>query len=760
MPFDTAYRWSFYVSLGLACCCLALAEMHFFPLFPVALPLVMGVFVLAWRKEGVWVLGESVANYLGILIAIGAAGWILFYLPQTEEEMIAGGVPWPAGLLPHLGPLLTVLLVVKLFRPKALPDFWVIQTMGLMMVALGCILASQSYYGVLLLLYALSLLWCLSLHYAGRERRRAGPDAAGPLFLPATGAMVPWRWLGVPLAARWLLVVAALSFLLFLVTPRSDSARWDPEKLTTGAPARTGRTGVEFGMDLNRVGRIELSTETAFHVSATDAAQQPVELPEGIRWRVDVLDHYHKGRWRVWQQLQENLAGKRVLHPSPKVVRADTKLAQANAVHLAFEVKPIQTGGLVLAEPVNVLLAGFDAHVGPDPAKLDLFYDLSGSDVLYPFLTATGRKQPHRYRQIIDLAQQDKASPSRNVAQLYRIDIATQGVPDAVVAWTRRLLERLPALKDAGLEWEEDDSLLPRHHEKVARALRDHFTMSGEFRYSLDLNRVDLSLDPLVDFLLNTKSGHCERYAGALTLALRSLRIPARVVRGYQGAEPVEAGGYVVRQDHAHSWTEVYIERGDEKLWLPLDPTPGVDTAAASAVSWADWIDDLWTNGRSFWKNLVVEYNPETQQAILRSLWRGLVNSSWIVKAILGAVVLALGFVSWRLWRRWRTGGGPRETAAGPADFPAFYQAFLRVVMKRLKLAPAECQTPLEFASLLAKRLHPHAATATWAAFPRQLAESLYRERFGCRPLSFDEQATLARKISDFGRALASLPRG
>ncbi len=755
MLFETTYRWSFYLTLALACCCLAVSETHFFPLYPCTLPLVLGAFVLAWRKEGEWVLGESVANYLGIVIAVGAAGWILFHLPQTEEEMIAGGVPWPAGLLPHLSPLLTVLLAVKLFRPKRLADFWVIQTMGLMMVALGCILAGQSYYGAMMALYALSLVWCLALHHLASERRRAGPDPAGALFLPADGVAVSWRWLGVPRAAAWLAAVAGLSLLLFLATPRSESARWDPAKLTTGAPARTGRTGVEFGMDLNRTGRIELSTETAFRVGATDRSGKQAELPGAMHWRVDVLDHYQKGRWRTIPQSQRT--GDNGAPLSPREFRTDLSLAPPDAVHLAFEVKPQQTGGLVLAEPVDVRMAGYDREINDAPVSSEFFFDVAGIDVLQPLLTATGRKQVHRYRQIVDPGQFGEPIPSRRVARLYRTDIATQGVSEAVHAWTRALLARLPALKDTVLEWEEDDTLMPRHHGKVARAVCEHFARSGEFRYTLDLGRADPHLDPLVDFLVNTKAGHCERFAGALTLALRSLRIPARVVRGFHGHERDEDGAYVVRQDFAHSWTEVLLDNGDETAWLPLDPTPDSDPALAFHVSWVDWLNSVWGDGASFWKNLVVDYNPETQKAILLSAWRAFVQSSWIVKALLGAVVLSLGLVG---WRRWGGAGGPRRSAAGPADFPDFYQAFLRLVRKRLKLAPAEGQTPLEFASQLAKRLQPHAATATWAAFPRRLAESLYRERFGRRPLSPDEQAELARSLADFGRALAAMPRG
>ena len=100
-------------------------------------------------------------------------------------------------------------------------------------------------------------------------------------------------------------------------------------------------------------------------------------------------------------------------------------------------------------------------------------------------------------------------------------------------------------------------------------------------------SRVDPSLDPTVDFLTNVRRGTCERYASALTLMLRSVGIPARIVKGYRGWD-LEAGQYVVRQRHSHAWVEALVPAdgpGPLRMeWLTLDPTPSREEAPAESA--------------------------------------------------------------------------------------------------------------------------------------------------------------------------------
>ena len=69
-----------------------------------------------------------------------------------------------------------------------------------------------------------------------------------------------------------------------------------------------------------------------------------------------------------------------------------------------------------------------------------------------------------------------------------------------------------------------------------------------------------LERDSVDDFLFNTRQGFCGHYASAFTTMMRAAGIPARVVGGYQGGDWNPVGGYlIVRQSHAHAWSEVWL---------------------------------------------------------------------------------------------------------------------------------------------------------------------------------------------------------
>src|SRR5256714_10660887 len=79
--------------------------------------------------------------------------------------------------------------------------------------------------------------------------------------------------------------------------------------------------------------------------------------------------------------------------------------------------------------------------------------------------------------------------------------------------------------------------------------------------------------DPLADFLFNVKQGHCEYFATAMAVMLRTHGIPSRVVNGFQtGDYNGTADVYSVTQRDAHSWVEVYFP--ETNSWVTFDPTP------------------------------------------------------------------------------------------------------------------------------------------------------------------------------------------
>ena len=110
----------------------------------------------------------------------------------------------------------------------------------------------------------------------------------------------------------------------------------------------------------------------------------------------------------------------------------------------------------------------------------------------------------------------------------------------------------------------------------------------GTFTYSRTFERK--RADPILDFLIDDKRGHCEYFATATALLARSVGVPARVVAGYRVAEQNAVGGYwVVREKNAHAWAEVWLPgRG----FVTVDATPP-DLLAQNAPHRTRWVSAM-----------------------------------------------------------------------------------------------------------------------------------------------------------------------
>ena len=101
----------------------------------------------------------------------------------------------------------------------------------------------------------------------------------------------------------------------------------------------------------------------------------------------------------------------------------------------------------------------------------------------------------------------------------------------------------------------------------VLEHLRTH-----EYLYTLEPGTY--GRDAVDEFWFDRKLGFCEHFAASVTVVLRAMDVPARVVTGYQGTDPLPVDGYyVVRQSNAHAWVEYW--QPDEG-WVRLDPTAAV----------------------------------------------------------------------------------------------------------------------------------------------------------------------------------------
>jgi transglutaminase-like putative cysteine protease len=108
------------------------------------------------------------------------------------------------------------------------------------------------------------------------------------------------------------------------------------------------------------------------------------------------------------------------------------------------------------------------------------------------------------------------------------------------------------------------------------------YLRSDDFVYTEVPDKPSPGVPPLEAFLLDSKRGYCQHFAGGMALLLRMGGIPARVVTGFSpGGQRASTGEWVVRDTDAHSWVEAWF---DGIGWATFDPTPP-DTPARSQIA-------------------------------------------------------------------------------------------------------------------------------------------------------------------------------
>jgi transglutaminase-like putative cysteine protease len=528
-------------------------------------------------------------------------------------------------------------------------------------------------------------------------------------------------------------------------------------------------------MNLNSVGRIEMDDEVALQVAAFNAAGQPkLDLPSDQRWRGSILDWYEHGKWTMMH-----------LMPMRPQSRRQTDLPHfgLDQFFLVFTVQPRQAGGLVLAEPIRF---------GPDNARLPvlplaevgrrrLFVEFSGTVLSQVF---TDLRREYRYRQVVPAHQGLSRIPAEGIwppREVHLLTILPSSLYAPLQEWTVNLLRRLsrqpryhlPASVRTALDTPLDRFAIDRKHwEAVARVLTDYLAHSGEYTYTLEITRHNRSIDPVLDFLINVKRGHCERYAAALALMLRSLGIPARVVKGFRGCDTQGDGQYTVRHSHAHAWVEILVPHDPSAAeaqvpprtaplydWLTLDATPPGPSEPARRLSMTHYWEELQRFCLQWWRVLIVEYDGD-QQA---DLWDTLISGrSLSVLGKLGLVACAAGFVAavWLFLRRLRRSSHTLRFHADEVIYPpsdiAIYPRLVRILARYTSLRPIFGQTPREYGAAVQVFLQTRPALAALADLPMRVVELFYRVRFGGQPLNEGERRQINAEINRFSRKLRS----
>jgi transglutaminase-like putative cysteine protease len=281
----------------------------------------------------------------------------------------------------------------------------------------------------------------------------------------------------------------------------------------------------------------------------------------------------------------------------------------------------------------------------------------------------------------------------------------------------RRELLELPSLDERIPQLARDMTANAVTQEDKARALQDR--LRHDYGYTLELLPATVS-DPLANFLFVRKKGHCEYFASAMAVMLRTLGVPSRVATGFLSGEYNPMTGWqVVRASDAHSWVEAWFPgRG----WTTFDPTPS-DPNGASTGLWSraglffDAVDQ-------FWQNWVVGYDVNRQivlatrmQESSRQMRFGWIDdaAAWFesgartgrvyLMEILILLVLGVGAILYgpAAARRWRAHLRLRRAQRGDApasDATVLYERMLHLLERRGFQKPPWL-TPAEFARVL-----------------------------------------------------------
>lgn len=240
---------------------------------------------------------------------------------------------------------------------------------------------------------------------------------------------------------------------------------------------------------------------------------------------------------------------------------------------------------------------------------------------------------------------------------------------------------------------------------------------------------------PLKRFLLHSRSGHCEYFATAAVLLLRSVGIPARYAVGYavhEGSGP----SYVVRQRDAHAWCLVWDHQ--HRLWRDFDPTPATWVAAdAQQMTFLQRLADLWAR-------LCFE--------ISKFRW----GQSQVRQYLLYALAPIMAFVLYQIVFRKRRGFWHAKATASPAVWPGVDSEFYALVQTLAKrgLTRDPCETLSEWL----QRVSRDPGVSGLDLPLEQLLALHYRYRFDPHGLNPNQRGLLRALTRDCLAALDQSP--
>ncbi len=553
------------------------------------------------------------------------------------------------------------------------------------------------------------------------EMRRGGKGAIAPPFAQPAQERKLARAL--TLAA---LSVAAGAILmggaLFFFFPRFSAGYLGRTSLQPSL-----MTGFTDDIELGQIGEIKKNPTVVMRVKTGKVVPYAQ-----LRWRGIALSTFDGKRWSTPNHHPAAIAP----DMTGWIYVADPEQnLRGPALELRYEmmVQPMATDAVFAPANAISILGGFSGEnptAGLNARRTYLFRDSTGS-LFNPFRNYA----PVRYYGYSRL-------PAVNAAKLRA---AATVYPDEI----RSVYLQLPAL----------DARIPELAKGVAAKARTPYDkavaigafLRSRFSYTLELTGKPGD-DPLAHFLFETHAGHCEYFASAMTIMLRTQGIPSREVNGFLPGEFNDlAGDYIVRASDAHSWVEAYFPGSG---WVTFDPTPAAvqNFGFLSRLGlYIDWMELTWNE----W---VINYDFAHQVQMAQIMQRNTRNwteaaRSWFTKKEAGGKkwlrswldrrggitfllpvaiglllvllrydVLHVAIQKLRLYFQLRA---PETTRANPQLASRLYAELLRVLERR-GLARRASQTPLEFAMAVGE--------PSLASVVREFTQIYTQARFGGAP--------------------------
>jgi protein-glutamine gamma-glutamyltransferase len=535
--------------------------------------LFLAVLVLAWFLEDTkWQISERAGVVLVLLvIPLFYLDWKYQFSGFSSREAVAAG---------NLARLILILAAIKLLQKKANRDWSFLYLISFFEVLLAAGIGISPLFLAALFLYLLFAVCSVVAFEIKRSSQSVfqKTTANGSLKINDLANSSKATAFRLPLTATGLLLlITFIAVPLFFALPRVGGTGFGQS-----LNGLTGFTGFSDSVKLGEIGKLQQNDEVVMRVRLEEGDREKIK---NFRWRGVALDTFENNTWRR----SRNQFAEPFIRNERDYFIVDRATNTERVVTQTVYLEPIDTPVLfALSRPV-ALQGNF--HI--------LTKDAEGSITIPNF-----GSERTSYKVFSDTALPDVTS--------LRADNARYSIQ-----WQRYL--RLPAefderISDLARNIILESSATNRYDQ--AKAIEKY--LQTKFGYTLEMKAG--GRDPLADFLFNVREGHCEYFATAMAVMLRSQGFATRVVNGFQQGEYNEtAGVYVVRQKDAHSWVEVYFPK--ENAWVPFDPTPPAgqfpeETTANMVGQFNKLLEALET----FWIQYVVSYDTQEQRSLMRSM--------------------------------------------------------------------------------------------------------------------------------------------